>query len=61
MFRFYDQNRDGAVDFVEFMTVFYIMTEKSPQEIMTKLFQMFDVNHDGVVSKAGLFIFLTPI
>merc|ERR1712066_649574 len=51
VFRVYDNNRDGYVDFVEFMTVFYILSEKPPQEIMTRMFQMFDINHDGVISK----------
>ena len=47
----YDDNHDGYVDFVEFMAIFYIMSEKPPEEIMTKIFQMFDINQDGIITQ----------
>ena len=51
VFRVYDDNHDGYVDFVEFMAIFYIMSEKPPEEIMTKIFQMFDINQDGIITQ----------
>ena len=44
-------SQDGYVDFVEFMAIFYIMSEKPPEEIMTKIFQMFDINQDGIITQ----------
>ena len=51
VFRVYDDNHDGYVHFVEFMAIFYIMSEKPPEEIMTKIFQMFDINQDGIITQ----------
>ena len=61
MFRVYDANDDGYVDFVEFMVsipswkrkqwifsniqmIFYIMSDGSPEEVLAKIFRVFDVN-----------------
>ena len=51
VFRIYDANNDGHVDFVEFMVVYTIMAGGSEAEILTKIFRLFDVNSDGVISK----------
>merc|ERR1712098_665772 len=51
VFRIYDANNDGHVDFVEFMVVYTIMAGGSETEILTKIFGLFDVNSDGVISK----------
>ena len=51
VFRIYDANNDGHVDFVEFMVVYTIMAGGSETEILTKIFRLFDVNSDGVISK----------
>merc|ERR1712121_604791 len=51
VFRIYDTNNDGHVDFVEFMVVFFILSDGSPEEVLTKIFRLFDVNSDGVISK----------
>jgi Ca2+-binding EF-hand superfamily protein len=50
VFRIYDTNGDGYIDFVEFMVVFYILSEGTPEEVLTKLFRVFDVNSDGSIS-----------
>merc|ERR1712045_1055980 len=51
VFRIYDANNDGYVDFVEFMVVYTIMAGGTEEEGLTKIFRLFDVNSDGVISK----------
>ena len=50
VFRVYDTNGDGHIDFQEFMMVFHILSKGSPQEVLEKLFRVFDVNSDGTIS-----------
>ena len=50
LFRMYDSDSDGFIDFTEFMLVFHIMSEGAPEEVLTKIFHVFDVNGDGVIS-----------
>merc|ERR1712012_1490548 len=50
MFRVYDAN----VDFVEFMMIYYIMSDGSPEEVLAKIFRVFDVNSDGTISEKEL-------
>jgi len=54
VFRIYDSNNDGVIDFVEFMVVFYIMSDGTPQEVLAKIFRVFDVNSDGTINKKEL-------
>merc|ERR1711942_98635 len=51
VFRAYDTNNDGYIDFVELMVIFYIMSEGTPEEVLGKIFRVFDVNSDGTISK----------
>lgn len=51
VFRIYDSNNDGYIDFVEFMLVFHIMSDGSPEEVLEKIFRVFDVNSDGTINK----------
>jgi Ca2+-binding EF-hand superfamily protein len=51
VFRIYDSNNDGYIDFVEFMLVFHIMSDGSPEEVLEKIFRVFDVNGDGTINK----------
>jgi len=51
VFRMYDYNADGYIDFVEFMVIFHIMCDGSPQDILGKVFRVFDVNSDGVIAR----------
>ena len=50
VFRVYDTNNDGYIDFVEFMVIFYIMSDGSPEEVLGKIFRVFDVNSDGSIT-----------
>jgi Ca2+-binding EF-hand superfamily protein len=51
IFRIYDTNNDGHIDFIEFMVVFHVLSEGTPEEVLRKLFRLFDVNCDGNISK----------
>ena len=50
VFRVYDENGDGFVDFAEFMVIYYVMSEGTPEQVLTKIFRVFDVNSDGSIS-----------
>merc|ERR1719312_560077 len=50
VFRIYDTNNDGEIDFVEFMVVYYCLSDGTPEEVLKKLFRVFDVNSDGSIS-----------
>merc|ERR1712106_1111765 len=54
VFRVYDTNGDGFIDFVEFIVVYYVMADGSPEEVLLKIFRIFDINSDGVISKKEL-------
>merc|ERR1712037_121172 len=49
-----DADDDGYVDFVEFMMIFYIMSDGSPEDVLAKIFRVFDVNSDGTISEKEL-------
>ena len=49
LFRMYDQNNDGVIDFKEFMTAVIIMEEGTPEQNLERIFRVFDVNGDGVI------------
>merc|ERR1712183_536306 len=51
VFRIYDSNNDGYIDFTEFMLIYFIMSEGTPEEILTKIFRVFDVNSDGTITQ----------
>merc|ERR1711936_1345694 len=51
VFRAYDTNNDGYIDFVEFMLIFHIMSDGTPEEVLGKIFRVFDVNSDGTINK----------
>ena len=40
VFRIYDSNNDGVVDFVEFMVVYTIMAGGTDKEVLAKLFRL---------------------
>ncbi|XP_023345503.1 neuronal calcium sensor 2 [Eurytemora carolleeae] len=54
LFRVYDTSEDGVIEFIEFMVVYYIMTDGTPQEVLERIFRVFDVNSDGTITKKEL-------
>ena len=51
VFRMYDTNTDGYVDFNEFMLTFFIMSDGTPEDVLKLIFRMFDVNSDGTITQ----------
>merc|ERR1712179_83818 len=51
VFRIYDSNNDGYIDFIEFMLIFHIMSDGTPEEVLGKIFRVFDLNLDGTINK----------
>lgn len=51
IFRMYDANGDGCIDFREFMIVLYVLSSGSPEENLKQIFRIFDINNDGAISK----------
>ena len=54
IFRMYDSNSDGSIDFREFMIVLYVMSNGSPEENLKQIFRVFDINNDGTISMKEL-------
>jgi len=46
----YDTNKDGSIDFKEYMIIVYEMVNGSPEERLNLMFPIFDTNNDGLVS-----------
>merc|ERR1711887_99557 len=54
VFRVYDANNDGFIDFTEFMVIFFIMSDGTPEEVLTKIFRVFDINSDGSITQSEM-------
>merc|ERR1711997_94016 len=54
LFRMYDTNMDGIISMQEFLIVYHIFSEGSPEDNLTKIFRIFDVDNNGVISKSEL-------
>jgi len=50
VFRIYDSNNDGVIDFVEFMVIFHVMSDGTPEQVLGKIFRLFDYNSDGSIT-----------
>ena len=50
IFRMYDSDGDGTIDFREFMVLLYIMSSGSPEENLGQIFRIFDKNNDGSIT-----------
>jgi len=54
LWRIYDVNKDGHIDFREFMTVLFVMSSGTPEQNLQQIFRVFDINDDGKISLAEL-------
>jgi len=50
VFRIYDTNNDGYIDFPEFMIIYFIMNDGAPKDVLSSIFRVFDVNNDGSIT-----------
>jgi len=51
IFRMYDANGDGFIDFREFMLVLYVLSSGTPEENLKQIFRIFDINNDKAISR----------
>ena len=51
IFRMYDANGDGFIDFREFMLVLYVLSSGTPEANLKQIFRIFDINNDGSISQ----------
>ena len=54
IWRMYDTNLDGHIDFREFMIVLYVMSNGSPEDNLKQIFRVFDINNDGKINFAEM-------
>ena len=54
LWRIYDLNMDGVVDFKEFMFVLQVMSSGSAEENLRQIFRFFDVNLNGYIDQLEL-------
>merc|ERR1711994_903521 len=50
IFRMYDINQNGHIDFTEFMLALNIMSNGSAEQNLRQIFRVFDINNDGAIS-----------
>lgn len=50
LFRIYDKDNNGKIDFVELMAVYQIMAKGSPEQVLKQIFCVFDTNRDGYIN-----------
>ena len=50
IFRMYDTNMDGYIDFKEFILAQSIMSAGTPEQNLEQIFRVFDINGDGTIS-----------
>jgi len=51
VWRIYDTNMDGRIDFSEFMVALQIMNNGTLEENLEQIFRVFDINNDGRIEK----------
>eukprot|EP00092_Neocalanus_flemingeri_P010507 GFUD01011321.1.p1 GENE.GFUD01011321.1~~GFUD01011321.1.p1 ORF type:complete len:205 (+),score=66.24 GFUD01011321.1:23-616(+) len=61
LFRIYDDNQNGFVEFHEFMTVFSIFTAEESVSVLEKVFRIFDVDSNGTITKEEMLILVTDM
>jgi Ca2+-binding EF-hand superfamily protein len=54
LYRVFDSNNDGYIDFVELLVVESLLRDGSPEEKLGNMFKFFDQNGDGMISKSEM-------
>ena len=50
IFRIFDKDGDGSIDFKEFMVLLYIMSAGTPEQNLEQIFRIFDIDGDGTIT-----------
>jgi len=53
-FRFYDSNNDGFIDFGEFLMVYYILAEGTQEDILRRMFRIYDQDGNGTICRSEM-------
>ena len=51
VYRMYDKNKDGFIDFKEFTIVLFMLSSGSPEEKLLQIFDIFDSSRTGFISQ----------
>jgi len=51
VFRVYDTDNDGVISFIEFMVVYHVLAVGNYDEVLGKLFRLFDVDDNGSITR----------
>ena len=51
MFRVFDMDKDSSITFLEFMIIYQVLTWGRAEKIIEKLFEVFDVDGTGKISR----------
>lgn len=54
VFRVFDTDGSGSIDFPEFCVVYHTLTEGPPDQCLKNIFKVFDCNNDGEISQAEM-------
>ena len=55
IFRIFDKDGDGSIDFKEFMVILFVMTNGSAEENLKQIFRVFDIDRDGRISREEMY------
>ncbi|CAE1332105.1 Frequenin-1,Neuronal calcium sensor 1,Neuron-specific calcium-binding protein hippocalcin,Hippocalcin-like protein 1,Neuronal calcium sensor 2,Visinin-like protein 1,Calcium-binding protein NCS-1,Neurocalcin homolog,Neurocalcin-delta A,Neurocalcin-delta B,Hippocalcin-like protein 4,Neurocalcin,Neurocalcin-delta [Acanthosepion pharaonis] len=61
VFRTFDHDNSGHIDFKEFMLAISVTSAKDPKEKLTWAFTMYDKNKDGTIEKSEMVDIITAI
>ena len=51
MFRLYDTDNSGFIEFTEFMVILLVFQGGDPKEVLMRIFRVFDVDGDGFITQ----------
>lgn len=55
IFRMFDKDGSGSIDFKEFMVILFIMTNGSAEDNLKQIFRIFDMDRDGRISREEMY------
>ena len=59
VFRTFDQDNSGKIDFKEFLLAINITSAGKPEEKLQWAFQMYDINSDGTIERSEMVEIIT--